>query len=70
MKKPLRVMKFGGTSVGDAACIGRAAQIVKEASREGPIVVVVSAMGGVTNKLIEAAKRAEASELEPGRRDF
>jgi bifunctional aspartokinase / homoserine dehydrogenase 1 len=64
MKKPLRVMKFGGTSVGDAACIGRAAQIVKDASREGPIVVVVSAMGGVTNKLIEAAKRAEASELD------
>ena len=57
-------MKFGGTSVGDAACIGRVAQIVKDASREGPIVVVVSAMGGVTNKLIEAAKRAEASELD------
>ena len=57
-------MKFGGTSVGDAACIGRVAQIVKEASREGPIVVVVSAMGGVTNRLIEAAKRAEASDLD------
>lgn len=57
-------MKFGGTSVGDAACIGRVAQIVKDASREGPIVVVVSAMGGVTNQLIEAAKRAEASELD------
>ena len=57
-------MKFGGTSVGDAACIGRVAQIVKEASREGPIVVVVSAMSGVTNQLIEAAKRAEAGDLD------
>ena len=57
-------MKFGGTSVGDAACIRRVAQIVKDASKDGPIVVVVSAMGGVTNRLIEAASRAEASELE------
>ena len=59
MKKPLRVMKFGGTSVGDASCIQRVGQIVKEASREGPIVAVVSAMSGVTNRLIEAATRSE-----------
>jgi bifunctional aspartokinase / homoserine dehydrogenase 1 len=64
MEKPLRVMKFGGTSVGDAACIGRVAQIVKDASRQGPVVAVVSAMGGVTNRLIEAARRAEAGDLE------
>jgi bifunctional aspartokinase / homoserine dehydrogenase 1 len=62
MKKPLRVMKFGGTSVGDASCIARVAQIVKEASREGPIVAVVSAMSGVTNRLIEAATRSEEGE--------
>ena len=51
-------MKFGGTSVGDAACIARAAQIVAEAARAGKCVAVVSAMSGVTNKLIEAAKTA------------
>lgn len=62
MKKKLRVMKFGGTSVGDATCIGRVAQIVKGASREGSVVIVVSAMSGVTNRLIEAAMRAEAGE--------
>lgn len=62
MKKPLRVMKFGGTSVGDASCIARVAQIVKEASREGPIVAVVSAMSGVTNRLIEAATQAEEGQ--------
>src|SRR5215469_937450 len=64
MKRPLRVMKFGGTSVGDAGCIARVAQIVREASRESSIVVVVSAMRGVTNHLIEAANRSEANERE------
>jgi aspartate kinase len=64
MKKLLQVMKFGGTSVGDAACIGRVAQIVRDASREYPVVTVVSAMSGVTNRLIEAAIHAEAGDLE------
>jgi len=63
MKKPLQVMKFGGTSVGDAACIARVAQIVNDAGREGPIVAVVSAMSGVTNRLIESANLAAAGEL-------
>jgi bifunctional aspartokinase / homoserine dehydrogenase 1 len=70
MKKPLRVMKFGGTSVGDAPCMARVAQIVKDASREGPLVAVVSAMGGVTNRLIQAAKHAEAGDLEQSSRIF
>ncbi len=62
MKKPLRVMKFGGTSVGDASCIARVAQIVRDASRENPVVVVVSAMSGATNRLVEAATRSQAGE--------
>ena len=57
---PLRVMKFGGTSVGDAACIARAAYIVKSAAAKASVVVVVSAMSGVTNRLIDAAHHAEA----------
>jgi len=64
MKKTLRVMKFGGTSVGDTTCISRAAQIVAQSARESAIVVVVSAMGGVTNRLIEAATQAEAGDRE------
>ncbi len=64
MKKTLRVMKFGGTSVGDAACIARAAQIVAKDARDSAVVVVVSAMAGVTNRLIEAATRAEAGDRE------
>src|SRR5262245_29352305 len=56
--KQLQVMKFGGTSVGDADCIHRAAEIVLSAARESSVVVVVSAMGGVTNRLISAANKA------------
>jgi bifunctional aspartokinase / homoserine dehydrogenase 1 len=53
------VMKFGGTSVGDANCIGNAADIVVDAMKKrGPVVVVVSAMSGVTNTLIAAATAA------------
>jgi bifunctional aspartokinase / homoserine dehydrogenase 1 len=60
-----RVMKFGGTSVGDAERIGRVAEIVAAAAREGaPVVAVVSAMGGVTNRLIEAARAAEKGDAE------
>ena len=55
-------MKFGGTSVGDASCIARAAQIIAQAARENSCVAVVSAMSGVTNRLIEAAKRAGAGD--------
>jgi aspartokinase/homoserine dehydrogenase 1 len=59
-KKPLRVMKFGGTSVRDASCIERVVDIVRAAVRESDVVVVVSAMSGVTNKLVEAATQSEA----------
>lgn len=58
-------MKFGGTSVGDASCIARVAQIVAEASRQGPVIAVVSAMSGVTNRLIEAATKSENGDTEP-----
>ena len=60
MKTRLQVMKFGGTSVGDASCIARTAKIVVDASRNCRCAAVVSAMVGVTNRLIEAAKQAHA----------
>src|SRR6202045_2791100 len=59
MKPRLQVMKFGGTSVGDAACIARTAQIIAKAAKENGCIAVVSAMSGVTNRLIEAAKKAQ-----------
>jgi aspartokinase/homoserine dehydrogenase 1 len=64
-RKPLRVMKFGGTSVGDASCIAKVAEITRAASRDNDIVVIVSAMAGVTNKLIEAATHSETGQRKP-----
>ncbi len=51
-------MKFGGTSVGDARCIEKVIEIIEVASRQSQLIVVVSAMSGVTNKLVEAANYA------------
>src|ERR1041385_5292329 len=51
------VMKFGGTSVESAAAIERVARIVKEREDRRP-VVVVSAMGRTTNKLLAIADTA------------
>ena len=59
-KKPLRVVKFGGTSVGDATRIRKVVEIIRDAAHDSDLVVVVSAMSGVTNKLIEAAAQAES----------
>jgi aspartokinase/homoserine dehydrogenase 1 len=64
MKSRLVVMKFGGTSLGDAFCVARTAQICAAAARESSVVVVVSAMSGVTNRLIAAATFSEAGESE------
>jgi aspartokinase/homoserine dehydrogenase 1 len=63
MNEKIRVMKFGGTSVADAACIRRAAEIVVAAANDGPLVVVVSAMSGVTNRLIAAANASAKGEI-------
>jgi aspartate kinase len=57
-------MKFGGTSVGDASCIRKVADIIRAASADSGLVVVVSAMSGVTNNLIEAAVQSETGNRE------
>jgi len=51
------VMKFGGTSVGSAARILQLTEIVRGQSERSPVVVVVSAMSGVTNLLEEACNK-------------
>jgi aspartokinase/homoserine dehydrogenase 1 len=66
MKSRLQVMKFGGTSVGDAACIARTAQIIAQGTKENACLVVVSAMSGVTDRLIGAAKDAARGESAAG----
>jgi aspartate kinase len=57
------VMKFGGTSVESAAAIERVASIVRARLDRRP-VVVVSAMGRTTNKLLEMARQAVAGNRE------
>ena len=61
------VQKFGGTSVGSEERIAAVAKIVKEASKNNPIVVVVSAMSGETNRLINLAKSFGDN---PSKREF
>jgi aspartate kinase len=56
------VMKFGGTSVEDAAAIQRLIAIVQSRSEAQP-VVVVSALAGVTDQLLEAGKAAAQGHL-------
>ena len=58
----LRVLKFGGTSVGSAERIRAVASLVAARTAEQHIVVVVSALTGVTNDLVGAARRAERGE--------
>jgi aspartate kinase len=64
MKDNLQVMKFGGTSVGNAECIRRAAEIVARATGDGSVVAVVSAMGGVTNRLLGAAQASAVGDMD------
>ncbi len=57
-----RIMKFGGTSVGDAAAIARTAEILEAQHQLEPVVAVVSAMSGMTNLLLDCAGAAEAGD--------
>ena len=59
-----RVLKFGGTSVGTPEALRRALHIAEIASRERPVVVVVSALSGVTNALEAALSGATAGSLD------
>ena len=51
---PLRVLKFGGTSVGAVDRLRCVAEIVKRTSQTSRVVVVASALGGVTDRLVAA----------------
>jgi len=53
-----RVLKFGGTSLGEPERVARAADLVAREAATGPVAVVVSAMGQTTDQLLAAASRA------------
>lgn len=56
----MKVLKFGGSSVGSPESIKQVKQII--ASEEKPILVVVSAFSGITNQLAEAATLASTQD--------
>ncbi|HVN53463.1 MAG TPA: aspartate kinase [Anaerolineaceae bacterium] len=57
------VMKFGGTSVGTPEAMTQAVEIVRRARQDWPrLVVVTSALSGVTNLLLNGAQRAAGSD--------
>jgi aspartokinase/homoserine dehydrogenase 1 len=58
--RALEVWKFGGASLADTAAVRRAASLV--ASHPGPLVVVASALQGVTDLLLEGASRSLAGD--------
>ena len=56
----MQVLKFGGTSVGSVENLNKVVEIIKSQKNEGePLYVVCSALGGVTDQIINAAKEAE-----------
>lgn len=57
------LMKFGGTSVGSQQALAQAISIVSEAQDQWDcVIVVVSAIAGVTNKLLKAVKLAKSGD--------
>ncbi|GGV19877.1 aspartokinase [Streptomyces filipinensis] len=65
-RRPVRVLKFGGTSMGSTPeRLARIAGIVADAHRHAGVVVVVSARGDMTDRLIDEARTA--STAPPGR---
>lgn len=58
----MQVLKFGGTSVANAANIVKVIAIVKEATKKDSTFVVVSALGGTTDMLIEAGRLAATGD--------
>ena len=54
----MKVLKFGGTSVGSVKSILSLKNIVEKEARKQPVVVVVSALGGITDKLLLTSQLA------------
>ena len=55
----MKVLKFGGTSVGSVESVLTLKQIVEHEAQKQPVVIVVSALGGITDKLLATAQLAK-----------
>ena len=62
MHRNMKVMKFGGTSVGSVKSILSLKEIVEAEAGRGPVVVVVSALDGITDKLIATSEMARKGD--------
>ncbi len=60
----MKILKFGGSSVANAENIGKIAAIIKKAAETDQIVVVVSALGGTTDLLLNCGKLASEKNLQ------
>jgi aspartokinase/homoserine dehydrogenase 1 len=58
----MQVLKFGGTSVANAENISKVVAIVKKTIKKDKTIVVVSALGGVTDLLLNAAASASSGD--------
>ena len=58
----MKVLKFGGTSVGSVESILSIKAIVEKEAQKQPIIVVVSALGGITDKLIATSVLAQKGD--------
>lgn len=61
-QKEMKVLKFGGTSVGSVESILSLKAIVEKEAQEQPVIVVVSALGGITDKLITTSVLAQKGD--------
>lgn len=53
-----RILKFGGSSLADPERIRRVVELVRQSSQQAPTIVVVSALGGVTDELLDVVEAA------------
>ncbi|MFD2726029.1 bifunctional aspartate kinase/homoserine dehydrogenase I [Hyunsoonleella rubra] len=60
----MKVLKFGGTSVGSPKNINRVIDILDDYSKSSKVICVVSAVGGITDKLLLAGKQAQNKDKE------
>src|SRR4030095_12738817 len=61
VKTPLAIWKCGGAALADAAAVRHAIQLVRK--HKGPLVVVPSALAGVTDLLLDGGRRAAAGDV-------
>ncbi|WP_375242288.1 hypothetical protein [Lacinutrix sp.] len=58
----MQVLKFGGTSVGSSKNINKVITILENYSKQDKVICVVSAFGGITDKLLKAGNLAKNSD--------